>query len=54
MQGDPLIEFENFQKKSQSAEKNQKGAFGLATTFGSFKNLWFSARIEPLKVVHTR
>ena len=44
----PLIKFENFQKKSHSAEKNTKGGpFGLTCTFGSIKNLWFSARIEP-------
>ena len=45
--GYPLIKFENFRKKSHSAEKNPKGGpFGLTCTFGR-KNLWFSARIEP-------
>ena len=34
--GYPLIEFENFRKKSHSAEKKPKGGpFGLASTFGS-------------------
>ena len=51
MQGvpfDPLIEFINFRKKSHSAEKNPEGGpFGLTCTFGSIKNLWFKARIEP-------
>ena len=43
--GYPLIEFE---KKSHSAEKKPKGGpFDLASTFGSIKNSWFSARIEP-------
>ena len=42
----PLIEIENFRKKSHSAEKTKGGPFGLASTFGSIKNLWFSARIE--------
>ena len=46
--GFPLIEFGNFRKKSHSAETNPKGGpFGLCSTFGSIKNLWFSARIEP-------
>ena len=47
--GYPLIESENFRKKSHSAEKNPKGGpFGLTCcTFGSIKILWFSARIEP-------
>ena len=50
--GYPLIESENFRKKSLSAEKKtkkikRKKTFGLASTFGSIKNLWFSARIEP-------
>ena len=47
--GYPLMIFENFRKKSQSAEKNPKGGpFGLTyCTFGSIKILWFSARIEP-------
>ena len=37
--GYPLIEFENFRKKSHSAEKTQRGEgpFGLASTFGSIK-----------------
>ena len=44
----PLIKFENYRKKSHSAEKKPKGGpFGLTCTFGSIKNLWFSARIEP-------
>ena len=40
-------------KKSHSAEKKRKKSnetkqsFGLASTFGNIKNLWFSARIEP-------
>ena len=40
-------------KKSQSAEKKpnkktkRKKTFGLASTFGSIKKLWFIARIEP-------
>ena len=42
--GYPLIKFEIFRKKSHSAEKKP---FGLTCTFGSIKNLWFSARIEP-------
>ena len=33
--GYPLIEFKSFRKKSHSAEKSQRGAFGLASTFGS-------------------
>ena len=38
--GLPLIKFENFQKKSHSAEKNPKGEpFGLTCTFGSIKKL---------------
>ena len=47
--GYPLMIFENFRKKSQSAEKNPKGGpFGhTCCTFGSIKILWFSARIEP-------
>ena len=49
--GYPLIESENFQKKSHCAEKKRKikrkKTFGLASTFGSIKHLWFSARIEP-------
>ena len=47
--GSPLIEFENFRKKSRRVpEKNPKGEpFGLASTFGSIKKLWLSARIEP-------
>ena len=33
---------------SHSAEKTAKGGpFGLPSTFGSIKNLWFSARLEP-------
>ena len=36
--GVPLIEFENFRKKSHSAEKKPKGGpFGFASTFGSIK-----------------
>ena len=36
--GYPLIKFENFRKKSHSAEKNPKGGpFGLTCTFGSIK-----------------
>ena len=36
--GYPLIKFENFRKKSHSAEKYPKGGpFGLTCTFGSIK-----------------
>ena len=36
--GYPLLKFENFRKKSHSAEKNPKGGpFGLTCTFGSIK-----------------
>ena len=35
--GYPLINFENFRKKSHSAEKTQRGPFGLTCTFGSIK-----------------
>ena len=36
--GGPLIELENFRKKkSHSAEKTQRGPFGIASTFGSIK-----------------
>ena len=50
--GHPLIEFENFRKRSRIVPKKtkkikRKKTFGLASTFGSIKNLWFSARIEP-------
>ena len=48
--GYPLIESENFRKKSRIVpKKNPKGGpFGLTCcTFGSIKILWFSARIEP-------
>ena len=50
--GYPLIESENFRKKSRIVPKKRKKierkkSFGLASTFGSIKNLWFSARIEP-------
>ena len=47
--GYPLIESENFRKKSRIVPKKikRKKTFGLASTFGSIKNLWFSARIEP-------
>ena len=33
------------EKKRQKIKR--KKTFGLASTFGSTKNLWFSARIEP-------
>ena len=49
-----LIESENFRKKSRIVPKKKrkksnetKQSFGLASTFGNIKNLWFSARIEP-------
>ena len=48
-----LIDSENFRKKSRIVPKKTKKSnetkqsFGLASTFGSIKNLWFSARIEP-------
>ena len=51
--GYPLIESENFRKKSRIVPKKnekkikRKKTFGRASTFGSKKNLWFSARIEP-------
>ena len=51
--GYPLTESENFRKKSRIVPKKtekikqKKTFFGLASTFGSIKNLWFSARIEP-------
>ena len=48
--GYPLIESENFRKKSRIVpKKNPKGGpFGFTCcTFGSIKILWFSARIEP-------
>ena len=48
--GYPLIESENFRKKSRIVpKKNPKGGpFGLTCcTFGSIKLLWFSAKIEP-------
>ena len=51
--GYPLIESESFRKKSRIVPKKnekkikRKKTFGLASTFGSIKNLWFSARIEP-------
>ena len=47
--GLPFDRVRKFSKKtSHSAEKiKRKKTFGLASTFGSIKNLWFSARIEP-------
>ena len=42
-----LIEFENFRKKSHSAEKIQRGTLWSRPYFWEHKNLWFSARIEP-------
>ena len=49
--GYPLIESENFRKSRIVPKKTKKikrkKTFGLASTFGSIKNLWFSARIEP-------
>ena len=45
--GYPLIEFDNFRKVAQCRKKPKGGPFGLASTFGSIKNLLFSARIEP-------
>ena len=49
-----LIESENFREKSRIVPKKKrkksnetKQSFGLASTFGNIKNLWFSARIEP-------
>ena len=54
LQKNAIDRFRKFsKKKSHSAEKNEKKSnetkqsFGLASTFGSIKNLWFSARIEP-------
>ena len=48
--GYPLIESENFRKKSRIVlkKKPKGGPFGLTCcTFGSIKILWFSANIEP-------
>ena len=46
--GYSLIKFENFQKKSHSAEKNPKGAPLVSPVLlEALKNVWFSARIEP-------
>ena len=43
--GYPLIKFENFRKKSHSAEKNPKGGpFGITCTFGSIKKIYGSVR----------
>ena len=44
----PLIKFENFRKKSHSAEKTQRGdPLVSPVLLEALKNLWFSARIEP-------
>ena len=48
--GYPLKNFENFRKKSHSAEKNPKGGGDRLVSpvlLEALKNLWFSARIEP-------
>ena len=46
--GVPSVKFENFRKKSHSAEKNPKGGpFISPVLLEALKNLWFSARIEP-------
>ena len=46
--GYPLIKFENFRKKSHSAEKNQRGdPLVSPVLLEAIKNVWFSARIEP-------
>ena len=50
--GLPFDRIRKFSKKSRIVpKKNEKikpmYTFGLASTFGSIKNLWFSARIEP-------
>ena len=48
--GYPLIESENFRKKSRIVpKKTQRGdpLDSTCCTFGSIKILWFSARIEP-------
>ena len=47
--GVPFVKIRKFSKKSRILpKKNPKaGPFGLTCTFGSIKNLWFSARIEP-------
>ena len=47
MQGVPFDKIRKFSKKSRIVpKKNPNGPFGLTCTFGSIKNLWFSARIE--------
>ena len=48
--GYPLKNFENFRKKSHSAEKNPKGGGNPLVSpvlLEALKNLWFSVRIEP-------
>ena len=47
--GYPLINFENFRKKSHSAEKKTQRGDPLVSPvlLEALKNLWFSARIEP-------
>ena len=51
--GLPFDRIRKFSKKSRIVPKKterikrKKTFFGLASTFGSIKNLWFSARIEP-------
>ena len=46
--GYPLIKFENFRKKSHSAEKNPKrDPLVSPVLLEALKNFWFSARIEP-------
>ena len=46
--GYPLIKFENFRKKSHSAEKTQRGdPLVSPVLLEALKNLLFSARIEP-------
>ena len=47
--GYPLIKFENFRKKSHSAERKTQRGDPLVSPvlLEALKNLWFSARIEP-------
>ena len=50
--GLPFDRIRKFSKKSRIVPKKtkkikRKKTFGVASTLGSIKNLWFSARIEP-------
>ena len=48
--GVPFDRIEKFsEKKCRIVPKKsaKRGPFGLPSTFGSIKNLWFSARLEP-------